>query len=226
MQETGTERRRSTWRPIALATVAGAVLVAMGVGVWATLSATASNAASPEQVTTGTLSLTMAAAPTTAGGSTASAGFGQAISNLAPGDSVNRYIDLTNGGSLDAQSLTLAVAANGSSQLITDGTTSRALRVSVTKCTTAWTTATAACGGTSSTLLAPTALSGLTSATSLYASAITSGTVTHLQVTVTLPDQNETTVNGVAPTGTIQGQTANLVYTFGETQRNATTSNS
>lgn len=224
MNKTSPERRRSTWRPIALATVAGAVLVAMGVGVWATLSATASNVANPEQITTGTLSLTMAAAPNSG---TPSAGFNQAISNLAPGDTVNRYVDLTNGGSLDAQALTMTVGATGASTLITDGTSTRALRVTVTKCVGGtWNTTAGTCGGTTSTLLTATPLSGLTSATSLSAAAIASGTVTHLQVSVQLPDQTETTVNGVAPTTTIQGQTANLTYTFGETQRSATTVNS
>lgn len=41
-----------------------------------------------------------------------------------------------------------------------------------------------------------------------------------------LPDQNETTVNGTLPANTIQGLSTNLTYTFTETQRAATTTNS
>jgi hypothetical protein len=60
----------------------------------------------------------------------------------------------------------------------------------------------------------------------LIAGAIQSGNVAHLQITTQLPDQNETTVNGNLPATTIQGQSATLTYTFGETQRTATTTNS
>jgi len=210
-------RRRSVWRPVALAAVGGSVLVAMGVGVWATLTATAANV-TPEQVTTGTLKLTMAGNGT---------GFAQSVANLAPGDVVNRYVDLTNGGTLDAQALTLQVGATGVGQLVTDGTTSKALRVSVVNCVGGtWNAAAGTCGGTTTTVLAATPLSGLASAVSLISGSVASGTVEHLQVSVQLPDQSEVTVNGALPTGTVQGQTANLTYTFGETQRSTATTNS
>ncbi|WP_370972190.1 TasA family protein [Amycolatopsis sp. cg9] len=210
-------RRRSPWRPVALAVVGGSVLFAMGAGVWATLSATAANV-TPETISSGTLKLTLAAN---------GAGFDQAIANLAPGDTVNRYVDLTSGGSLDAQALTMQVAATGSGALVTDGATTKALRVTVKQCPGTWNTSTGACsGGTATTLLPATALSGLSSAQSLIAGAVAAGSVSHLQVSVQLPDQAETTVNGALPTSTIQGLTANLTYTFAETQRSATTTNS
>ncbi|MDQ2583869.1 TasA family protein [Saccharothrix yanglingensis] len=121
MQE---NRRRPVWSPVALAAIGGSVLVAMGVGVWATLTATAANV-TPEQVTSGTLKLTLG---------NNGAGSGQGITDMAPGDVVNRYVTLTNGGSLDAQGLTVQVAATGSSTLITDGATGKALRVTITTC--------------------------------------------------------------------------------------------
>ncbi|HEX7307206.1 TasA family protein [Lentzea sp.] len=218
MTKHNADRRRSAWRPLAFAAVGTATLVAMGTGVWATLSATATNT-TPEQVTSGTLKLTMANNGT---------GFSQNITNMAPGDVVNRYVDLTNGGTLDGQALTLQVAATGSPQLVTDGTTSKALRVSVMQCTGGtWNAGTGACtGGTASSVLAATPLSGLASAVSLLPGSFASGGTTRLQVSVQLPDQAETTVNGVAPAGTIQGQSVSLTYTFNETQRNATTTNS
>ncbi|MCS7480335.1 TasA family protein [Umezawaea endophytica] len=210
-------RRRSAWRPVAFAAIAVAAVVAVGGGVWATLSATTANG-TPEQVTTGTLKLTMAA-----NGS----GFDQAIANMAPGDTVNRYVDLTSGGTLDAQALTLQVAATGSANLVTDGATTKALRVTVRQCTNGtWTPATGVCGGTPTTLLAATPLSTLTGAQSLIPGVVAAGTVQRLQISVQLPDQTETTVNGVRPAATIQGLTANLTYTFAEAQRTATTTNS
>ncbi|MFD5826333.1 TasA family protein [Lentzea sp. NPDC060358] len=211
-------RRRSAWRPLAFAAVGTATLVAMGTGVWATLSATATNT-TPEQVSSGTLKLTMA---------NNGIGFSQNIANMAPGDVVNRYVDLTNGGSLDGQALTLQVAATGSSVLITDGATSKALRVSVSQCTGGtWNPTSGVCtGGTASSVLSATPLSGLGNAVSLVPGSLSAGGVTRLQVSVQLPDQNETTVNGALPAGTVQGQTASLTYTFGETQRTATTTNS
>jgi hypothetical protein len=191
-----------------------------GFGVWAGLDATASNT-SPQSISSGTLSLTLGNNGT---------GFSSAISNLAPGDVVNRYVDLTNGGNLDAKNLTLQVTATGSSTLITDGTSpaTKALTVAVSACSTSWTASTGVCSssGTVTSLLSATTLSALSSATSLVSGSIPSGTVEHLKIAVQLPDQTETTTNGTAPTTTIQGQTANLTYTFDEAQRTATTTNS
>lgn len=212
------KNRKAAWRPFAAATAGAAVLVGTGFGVWATLNATAAGTA--ESISSGTLKLTMAAN---------GVGFSNAISNLAPGDVVNRYVDLTNSGTLDAQALTVQVAATGSSALITDGTspsTTKALRVTITSCTGTWAPGTGVCSGTTNTVLSATPVSGLATAQSLIAGSIPSGTVAHLQISTQLPDQNETTVNGTLPANTIQGQSANLTYTFGETQRNAATTNS
>jgi hypothetical protein len=212
--------RRSAWRPLAVAVAGGAVLVTTGFGVWASLNATAFNT-SPQAISSGTLSLTMAANGN---------GFSQSITNVAPGDVINRYVDLTNGGSLAAQGLTLGVAATGSSALITDGTTpaTKALRVSVSSCSTTWTPTTGVCAssGTVTSLLSATPVSSLSTAASLISGAIASNALEHLQISVQLPDQTETTANGSAPSTTIQGQTANLTYTFTEVQRTVTTTNS
>jgi hypothetical protein len=213
--------KRPAWRPLAGAVAGGALLITAGFGVWASLSATAFNT-TPEDVQSGTLSLSLADNDT---------GFSSTISNMAPGDVVNRYVDLTNDGSLDAQGLTMAVAATGSSALITDGTspaTTKALKVSVSQCSTSWTTSSGVCSasGTVTSLLSATTLSALSSAASLVSGSVAHGATLHLQVSVQLPDQTETTVNGAAPGTTIQGQTASLTYTFAEAQRTATTTNS
>jgi hypothetical protein len=212
--------KRPAWRPLAGAVAGGALLVTAGFGVWASLSATAFNT-TPHSISSGTLSLTLA---------DNGAGFTSTVSNMAPGDVVNRYVDLTNGGTLDAQGLTLGVAATGSTTLITDGTSpaTKALRVSVSSCSTSWTPTTGVCSasGTVTSLLAATPLSSLSTAASLISGAVAHAAIVHLQVSVQLPDQAETTTNGTAPATTIQGQSASLTYTFSEAQRTATTTNS
>jgi len=67
------------------------------------------------------------------------AGFTTAISNLAPGDTVNRFDNLSNGGTLDASALSLKVADTVNSKLTTD--TTNGLNVTVSTCPVAWTTA-------------------------------------------------------------------------------------
>jgi hypothetical protein len=214
-------RRRTAWRPLAVAVTGGALLLTAGFGVWASLSATAFNE-DAQSVTSGTLSLSL---------SNEGAGFSTSIDNIAPGDIVNRYVNLTNDGDLEAQGLTLAVDSTGSdSELVTDGTdpATKALRVTVKSCSTTWNTSDGTCNssGTISSLIAATPLSGLSSAQSLIAGTIGVGEVEHLQISMQLPDQSETTVNGALPGTTIQGHSATLTYTFQESQRTATTTNS
>lgn len=208
-------RSKSIAAPLALAGLGAAVLALTVGGVSAMLSAQTQNPQA-EAVTSGTLSLTML---------DNGAGFSQAISNLAPGDVVNRYVNLTNSGSLDGKNLTLAVSGIGSQALITDGLTSKALTLSVKSCSVNWDATTGACDGTSSALITGTTLSSLASGVTLDNAAFTSGQTKHLQFALTLPDQSETTVNGVAPAGSIQGQQASLSYTFGMTERTSVTSN-
>lgn len=212
---------RSSRRPalFAACAVAAAGLAITGGGVFAALNATASNATA-QNATSGTLSLTMANNGT---------GFGQSVSNLAPGDIVNRYVNLTQGATLDGKALTLAVADGTPTKLTTDAT--KGLHVTVTQCSGTWTTTGAgACTGTGATttvLATNVPLSSLVSAPStLISGSIAAGSTYNLQVSLTLPDQAETTVNGVAPASSIQGLSSALTWTFGETQRTATTTGS
>ena len=202
---------RSAWRPLAAAAVGLAVLVAGGQGVWASLTATATTT-TPQAAAAGSLSLTLAAN---------GAGFGQAVSAMAPGDVVHRYVDLTNGGTLAAQALTLAVTSTGSTVLRTDAV--RGLRASVTSCSGTWAPATGACSGTASALLSGALVGSLATPVVLVPGAVPAGQVLRLQVSLRLPDADETTVNGAPPADTVQGQSAALTWTFSETQRTATT---
>ncbi len=206
-------------RALVLATLGASVMVTTGFGVLASLNATASNVTA-QSVNSGTLKLSL---------TDQGAGFSQAISNTAPGDVINRYVVLNNNGTLDAQALSFAVASTGSAALITDAVapaTTKALKVAVNQCSGIWATDTGICSGTVTPLLAATTIGSLSTAATLIPGAITSGQVINLQVQLSLPDQDETTVNGVLPTSTIQGATANFTYTFRQAQRLAKSTNS
>lgn len=190
-------------------------LAITGAGVYAALTASASNTA-PQSISSGTLSLTM----TNSGN-----GFAQSITNIAPGDQVNRFVTLTQGSALDAQALTIAVADSTTTKLTNNGTLG--LQLLVTQCSVAWTTSTGVCSGTKTSLLTSTPLLTLTStASTLVSGSMLKGSALYLEMEVVLPNQAENTVNGTTPAGTIQGLTSSLTWTFSESQRTATTTNS
>lgn len=193
-------KQKSITTPLALAGFGAAVLMLSVGGVSAVLNAQAQNPQA-QSVTSGTLSLTM---------SDNGVGFSQGISNLAPGDVVNRYVTLANDGSLDGQNLTLGVVGTGSQALISDGALTRALTLSVNSCSVAWDPTAGTCAGSSSTLLTNATLSTLSNAVTLDSATFTAGQLRHLQLSLVLPDQDETSTNGVPPAQTIQGQSASL----------------
>src|SRR5581483_12463300 len=79
-------------------------------------------------------------------------------SGLAPGDSIQRSVDLSNTGSLNLASVTLTTTATTSSLLDSDGT--NGLQMGIDRCSTAWTESGTSpafsytCGGSTSTVLA------------------------------------------------------------------------
>lgn len=183
-----------------------------GTAAWAVLSATASNT-SPQTVGSGLLSISLTDA-------SPSGGFSSAIAGMLPGDTVNRFVTVTNGTG-DAQGLTLGVTGTGSTKLTTDAT--NGLKVTVTSCGVPWSSGSCA---SPTTLVSSAAIAGF-GTKSLVAGAWAANSVQYLRVGLTLPDQVETTVNGtpnVSPT--IQGLTTGLTWTFTETQRTGATTNS
>ncbi len=198
---------------VASASIGGAALVSSS--VFASLTAVASNT-SGGSVTTGTLSLTQA--PSVVSGMTG--GFTTAITAMAPGDVIKRYVVLTNGGTLDAASMTLGLSASPSTALTTNG--AAGLQIAVNKCSVAW-TAGGVCSGTTTAALASTSALTLATPQTFNPTALTAGAISHLQVVITLPTGSEVTTNGTLPGGTVQGLTTALTWTFTETQRTATT---
>lgn len=220
--EHDTDRRakRAVWKPLAAAGIGGAVLLATGFGVFAQLQATATNT-TPLSVNSGTLLLTLA---------DNGAGFTTAIERVAPGDVVRRHVTLTNTGTLAGTGLALNAKAATTNNLL-DPT--RGLQAVVRSCPSAWTATTGTCSGTSTAVYTG-PLSGLTGTAPVAFTAAGDLAVAgqaHLQVELTLPKtpNTETSINGVLPTpagGTIQGLTNQLTFTFTETQRTETTTNS
>lgn len=203
----------------AVATVLGGSILIFGNGVFAGLNATVSAA---NTASSGTLVLSS---------SNNGTGFSQSVANLAPGDVVNRYVTLTNGGTLDAQNLGLEVTATGTPALITDGVapaTNKAITLAVFSCSGGtWNTTTGICSGTTNTEVSTTTLSAFASKkTFLVSPNLLANGSANLQLQLTLPDQNETTVNGVAPSNTVQGGSVSLSYLFSESQRTSTATNS
>ena len=187
---------------VAAAAVGGGALVSSS--VFASMTAVASASTS---VNSGTLILTQVA------NGTLTAGLTTAISNMASGDVQNRYITLTNGGTLDASALTLTATSSGT-LLTTDPT--KGLKVNINVCTTAWTSGT--CAGSSS-VLASTFVSTIiaTPAVVSLPTVLTHGGSAFLQIGITLPTNSEVVTNGVT-TGLVQGLTDSVTWKFTTTQ--------
>jgi hypothetical protein len=230
---------RKPARLVAIGLIGVSAAAVITSGVFASLNATATNT-TPEAVKDGTLSLTLAQTGTSLGLTTQTTGTVAAGSllNLAPGDTVNRYVTLTNGvskdaalatgvtGGIDAKNLTLAIAATGTPTMITDGSapaTNKALQVTVNSCTVPWS---AGVCSAPTVEIASTMLGTFSAAKPLATASWLAGDVKFLQVSITLPDQAETTVNGQTPTPTVQGGIVNLSYTFTEVQRDKIVTNS
>ncbi len=212
------KHRKSVAPPLAAATLASAMLIVTGFGTFAALTAEVANP-DPQEVYSGTLILGL-----TDNGQ----GFTQNVTALAPGDVVNRYVVLTNTGTLDGDTLTLKVTPTGASSLIDDGlltVTTKALTLAISSCSVAWIPATGVCGGTTQVLLSPLTLGDFDSTISLGSGTFAALASKNLQISISLPDQDETTLNGNLPADTVQGKTVDVTYTFDVLQRTATTTN-
>jgi spore coat-associated protein N len=190
-----------------LATIAvlGAAASIAGLGTYATFTSTTSQS---HTISSGTVTISLGAT----GAATNRLNIG--ASGLAPGDTIQRSVDLTNSGSLDLASITLTTTASPSSLLDTDAT--NGLQMVIDKCSVAWTESgppyTYTCSGTNTPVLASRAVIGSNIALSSLG-ATTNGATDHLRVTLTLP-------SGAG--NTLQNQSSTISYAFTGTQRAAT----
>jgi hypothetical protein len=144
-------------------------------------------------------------------------GTGQRLSvgakDVAPGDSLQRAVTITNTGSIDMlNSVTLTSKAKTSSLLDTD--TTNGLQITIEKCSEAWIESSApytyTCKGTTSTVLASTPVIGASMA--LKNIDATAGTANHLRATITLPSTAD---------NSFQGLNSTIDFTFNGQQRTA-----
>ena len=185
---------------IASLAVLGAAAAIAGLGTYATFT---SSTSASHTIATGTLSLT--SGPTNR--------LGTGASPIAPGDTMQRAIDLSYSGSISLGSATLTTNATSSSLLDSDAT--NGLQIAIDKCSVAWTESgppyTYTCSGSTSTVLASQPIIG--SNVALSNLTLTSGSTDHLRVTVTLPS---TAAN------TLQNLSSTVAYTFTGVQRAGT----
>jgi hypothetical protein len=199
-------RRTSTMtKLIATLAILGAAASIAGLSTYATWTSSASQS---HAISSGTVTIALGAT----GASTNRLNIG--ASGLAPGDTIQRSVDLTNSGTLDLASVTLTTTASPSSQLDTDATTG--LQMVIDKCSAAWTESgppyTYTCSGSTSTVLASRAVIGSNLSLSNLTST-TAGNTDHLRVTLTLP-------SGAG--NSLQNQSSTISYQFTGTQRAAT----
>jgi len=176
-------------------------------GTYATFTSTADVAQSA--ITSGTVTLSVPGA-----GATNRLTLG--ATNIVPGDTMQRAVDLSNTGNTNMSSVTLTTTASPSSLLDTD--TTNGLQVVIDKCSVAWTESgvspafTYTCGGTTSSVLASRPIIGSAIALSNL-TVTTAGATDRLRVTITFP-------SGAG--NTFQGLSSTITYSFNGTQRAAT----
>ena len=205
---------------VALTAGLGGVVLSAG-GVFTVLNAQASNATA-QAVTNGTLSLTLSS-------TSPSGGITTSVTGLAPTNSVNRFVTLTNGGNLDGDTLTMSITTANATLGIANAT--RGLTIQVDSCSVAWTQASGgSCSGTTTSVLAATPLATLTSTPQALAGTLVGGATVNLRVRMALPAVDEWTCNGTigyedntcatqfASGSRIQGASADLTYKFEMTQ--------
>jgi len=206
MKAGAARRQRSRGRNLLLTiAVLGATASIAGLGTFATFT---SSTSASHTVSSGTVVVALGAT----GASTNRLNVDATA--IAPGDTIQRSVDLIDQGTIDLASVTLTTQATTSSILDTDAT--NGLQMVVDKCSQAWTESgppyTYTCGGSTSTVLSSRAViqSGVTLNN---LSALTAGNTDHLRVTLTFP-------SGAG--NTFQNKSSTIQYTFTGTQRAAT----
>ena len=197
-------RHRSDVRKLVLTLLlAMLALLLGGLGTWATF--TGSTSVTQGSIGSGTLSLTVPAA-----GATNRLTLG--ASDIAPGDTMQRAVNLTVGGTVDMTGMTLTTTAPTTSLLDTNA--GNGLQVAIDRCSQAWTESgsspafTYTCGGTTSSVLASRAVIGSNIALSNLL--VSAGSTNFLRVTLTFPTSAD---------DTYQGLTSAISYQFAGTQR-------
>ncbi|HEY8304733.1 MAG TPA: TasA family protein [Solirubrobacteraceae bacterium] len=194
-------------RVLATGTVVGAAAAIAGLGTFGTFT---SSTTATQSVSAGTVAIGLGTAGTATNRLTIGA------SNIVPGDTIQRQVQLTDSGTANLASIGLTTTASPSSLLDTDAT--NGLQMTVQSCSVAWTEAgtapayTYTCSGTTTSVLASRAVIGA-NINLPGLNSLTAAGVDHLLVTLTFPS--------TAP-NTMQNQSSTITYTFLGTQRAGT----
>ena len=204
--KSGVRRRRSPGQKLLLTiAVLGAAASIAGLGTFATFT---SSTSASHTVSSGTVTIALGAT----GASTNRLNVDATA--IAPGDTIQRSVDLIDQGTINLASVTLTTSATTSSVLDTDAT--NGLQMVIDKCSQAWTEAgppyTYTCGGSTSTVLSSRAVIQ-TGVTLSNLSSLTAGNTDHLRVTLTFP-------SGAG--NSFQNKSSTIQYAFTGTQRAAT----
>lgn len=203
------DERRKTAKKVLLSVAALAAAAGMaGVGTYASFTDSASV---DQQISTGTLSVDLGAAgPANR--------LDIAATAVAPGDTIQRAVDVISGGTIDLGSVALTTApTSAATSSLLDTDTTDGLQMTIHRCSVAWTEAgtapayTYACSGTTSVVLASTPVVGTNMALSNLA--LAAGSTNNLRVTLSLPSTADNTFQNVSST---------IRYTFTATQRAGT----
>jgi len=202
---TNTERRGRTHKVLLTAGLVGLTVAALGAAAVATFTSTTN-------VSQAAASGTVAFAPISTNG--AGQRLSVAATDIAPGDTIQRAVTLTNVGTVDMLPSAVNLTTSASTSSLLD-TGANGLTITVDKCSVAWTEAgppyTYTCGGTTSSVLVARPVIG--SAIALSNLTTTAGTPNYLRVTLTLP---------TAADNTYQNQSSVISYLFAGQQRAGT----
>ena len=191
--------RRRRWKLAAALLVILFAFSLVGSGIWATFTSTTS---ASNSVSSGTLVIALGATGASTNRLNVNA------SGIAPGNTIQRSVDLINQGSMNLTSITLTTTATTSSLLDTDAT--NGLQMAIDHCSVPWTESGSSpnfsytCSGTTTSVLGSRAVIGSNLALSGLSS-LTAGLTDHLRVSLTLPTNAG---------NTFQNQSSTLQYTF------------
>ncbi len=175
-----------------------------GLGTFATFTDTETGSTA---IDTGIVSMTI-------GASGAANRLAVAATDIVPGDTIQRAVNLTVDSTTTDTPSSIKLTTTGSAANVLTSDTTNGLQVKIEACSVAWTESTApytySCSGTVSTVLARRAIIG--SNLALSGLGLAAGTTNHLVVTADLPSTADNTFQNLANT---------VTYSFTATQRAA-----
>ncbi|MGO4235793.1 TasA family protein [Pseudarthrobacter sp. YAF2] len=201
----GINLKTTTGKIIASAALVGTAAAVAGMGTYGAFTSTTS---ASQAVASGNVTIALA-------GPGATNTLNNPVTDMLPGDKVERLATLANTGTSDLNNVTLSTAATGTPTALTiDG--AKGLQLSIENCTTPWAGSAGAytCGGTKTVVLASAPIITGTAKTLTLPTALTAGNTDNLKVITSLPDTADNSFKNLNST---------VDFTFTATQRTGVT---